>query len=163
ARVTANGSTFQFKVNSATPPGQLTAGHAVYVNFRSGQVSTDGRKVCCQIVTDAATSSPKASSSEAITTVAAGIAAPGPVRDDNPACCVVTAMDLVSGVISARDPKTGYTFKFTVMRGMFSSNDSSRIVRNLTIGDSIWADLRGKGVKVDASKLCCVIVEESDH
>lgn len=79
------------------------------------------------------------------------------------ACCVVTAIDLVKGVVSGRETATGYTFKFTVMPGFMSAQDSAHLIRNITINQKVWASLQGKGVEVVYGKLCCIIIEEADH
>ena len=80
------------------------------------------------------------------------------------ACCVVTAIDLVKGVVSGRETATGYTFKFTVIPGIMSAQDSAHLVRNITINQKVWASLQGKGVKVFYDKpICCMIIEEADH
>jgi hypothetical protein len=81
-----------------------------------------------------------------------------------PACCVVTAIDLVKGVVSGRETATGYTFKFTVLPGIMSAQDSAHLVRSITINQKVWASLQGKGVKVVYDKpICCMIIEEADH
>jgi hypothetical protein len=80
------------------------------------------------------------------------------------ACCVVTAIDLVKGVVSGRETTTGYTFKFTVLPGIMSAQDSAKLVRSITINQKVWASLQGKGVKVVYDKpICCMIIEEADH
>jgi hypothetical protein len=80
------------------------------------------------------------------------------------ACCVVTAIDLVKGVVSGRETATGYTFKFTVLPGIMSAQDSAKLVRGITINQKVWASLQGKGVKVVYDKpICCMIIEEADH
>jgi hypothetical protein len=81
-----------------------------------------------------------------------------------PACCVVTTIDLVKGIVSGRETATGYTFKFTVIPGTMSAQDSTHIIHGINIGQKVWASLQGKGVKVIYDKpMCCWIIEESDH
>jgi hypothetical protein len=80
------------------------------------------------------------------------------------ACCVVTAIDLTKGIVSGRETATGYTFKFTVIPGMMSAQDSAQLIRKITINQKVWASLQGKGVKVLYDKpICCMIIEEADH
>ena len=80
------------------------------------------------------------------------------------ACCVVTAIDLLTGIVSGRETATGYTFKFTVIPGIMSAQDSATLIRKITINQQVWASLQGKGVKVVYSNpLCCRIIEEADH
>ena len=80
------------------------------------------------------------------------------------ACCVVTSIDLLTGVVSGRETATGYTFKFTVMPGIMSAQDSANLIRKININQQVWASLQGKGVKVVyANPICCRIIEEADH
>lgn len=80
------------------------------------------------------------------------------------ACCVVTAIDLIKGIVSGRETATGYTFKFVVLAGIMSAQDSSKLVRSITINQKVWASLQGKGVKVYYDRpICCGITEEADH
>lgn len=55
AKVTANGSVFQFKVATPRVAATLKVGQGVYANFTTRQVSLDGRSACC-----AMTSGPQA-------------------------------------------------------------------------------------------------------
>lgn len=81
-----------------------------------------------------------------------------------PACCVVTAIDLVKGVVSGRETATGYTFQFIIIPGTLPAQDSAKLIRDITINQKVWASLQGKGVKVFYDKpICCEIIGESDH
>ena len=81
-----------------------------------------------------------------------------------PACCVVTSIDLLAGIVSGRETATSYTFKFTVIPGIMSAQDSANLIRKININQQVWASLQGKGVKVIyANPICCRIIEESDH
>lgn len=51
AKVNASNQAFQFKMNNAKTLATVRVGQAVYANFRTGQVSLDGRTQCCTIVT----------------------------------------------------------------------------------------------------------------
>lgn len=75
-----------------------------------------------------------------------------------PPCCTVTAVDLTTGVMSARDEKSGITFDFAVIT--LSGSDSAKLVRGVTAGQKIWADLNGKGVFVVYGTICCGILRE---
>jgi hypothetical protein len=80
------------------------------------------------------------------------------------ACCVVTSIDLLTGIVSGRETATGYTFKFTVIPGIMSAQDSANLIRKISINQQVWASLQGKGVKVVySSPICCRIIEEADH
>jgi len=102
----------------------------------------------------------------------AGAQVPKPILRGNllnqkiapPACCVVTAIDLVKGVVSGRETATGYTFQFIVIPGIMPAQDSAKLIRDITINQKVWASLQGKGVKVLYDKpICCEIIGESDH
>ena len=49
AKVRATGKTFQFKADAAARRS-LKVGSAVFANFKTNQISLDGKKACCQIV-----------------------------------------------------------------------------------------------------------------
>jgi hypothetical protein len=51
AKVNATNQAFQFKMNDARALASARIGQAVYANFRTGQVSLDGRSSCCTIIT----------------------------------------------------------------------------------------------------------------
>jgi len=82
-----------------------------------------------------------------------------PLRLPAPPGSVVTAIDIPANRASGRETATGYTFTFKVL----NQDSAAALLRRLTIGQKIWADLRRKGVEVDYGKLCCGILEESDH
>jgi hypothetical protein len=158
-KVNATGNIFQFKSNNPATLASLKAGQAVYANFTNHQVSLDGRTICCVI----------ASGPQPATAVGAmpiemepTTANTAPPSGDPPACCVVTGVDITKGIMSGRDLKTGYTFKY-VVRGARVAMDSMKVVWGTTPGQKIWASLRGKGVMATYGTMCCAIVEESDH
>ena len=49
AKVRATGKTFQFKADAAARRS-LKVGSAVFANFKTNQISLDGKNACCQIV-----------------------------------------------------------------------------------------------------------------
>ena len=72
-----------------------------------------------------------------------------------PACCVVTSLDLVKGMVGGRETTTGYTFKFIVFPpGHMAPQDSASLIRHIVVGQKVWASLQGKGVEVIYGKLC---------
>jgi hypothetical protein len=86
----------------------------------------------------------------------------GSPLNEHPACCVVTGVDITKGIMSGRDLKTGYTFKYVVLNPRVAQ-DSMKVVWATTPGQKIWADLKGKGVSAIYGIMCCRIIEESDH
>jgi len=82
-----------------------------------------------------------------------------PLRLPAPPGSVITGIDIPANRASGREISTGYTFTFTVL----NPDSAARILGRVTIGQKIWADLKRKGVEVDYGKLCCGILEESDH
>src|SRR6266446_3964561 len=61
---------------------------------------------------------------------------PGPQLQTLPACCVVTAVDVREGVVTARETATSRTFQFQV--------DDPRLVGGLKIGQSVGADFQAQ-------------------
>ena len=88
---TASGQTFQFRVSDPRLLASLTVGQGVYANFKSNQVSLDGKTACCAIVSVPAGSgarmpeseSPKASSRPATAPITGR--PPPPTPDTRPA------------------------------------------------------------------------------
>lgn len=72
---------------------------------------------------------------------------------------VITGIDIPANRASGRETSTGYTFAFKVL----NADSAAALLSRITIGQKIWADLKRKGVEVDYGKLCCGILEESDH
>ncbi len=156
AKITADGRVFQFKPkNPAITTLQL--GQPVYANFAKSQVSVDGRTVCCVMTSGPQFVAPPIGAA----TLAGEPAVISAAANNNTACCVVTGIDYRSGIISGRDEKTGYTFKFIVK--FLSWQDSTSAFSNAAIGQKIWADFRHRDVKMEYQKICCSIIEESDH
>ena len=58
AQVTANGSTFQFKVADTRVLRSLRVGQGVYANFSARQVSLDGTRSCCAITSGPTAAAP---------------------------------------------------------------------------------------------------------
>lgn len=76
----------------------------------------------------------------------------GAARSAARACCLVVRLDGASGIVTARETATGYTFRFEV-------KDRRRRAA-LKVGDPVWADFGSRTVKLrstDASP-CCAIV-----
>ena len=82
-----------------------------------------------------------------------------PPRLPAPPGSVITGIDIPANRASGRETSTGYTFTFKVL----NPDSAAALLGRLTIGQKIWADLKHKGVEVDYGKLCCGILEESDH
>jgi hypothetical protein len=86
-------------------------------------------------------------------------AVPIPLRLPPPPGSVITGIDIPANRASGRELSTGYTFTFKVL----IPDSAAAVLSRVTIGQKIWADLKRKGVEVDYGKLCCGILEESDH
>src|SRR5437879_1730258 len=61
---------------------------------------------------------------------------PGPRVQTPPSCCVVTAVDVHNGVVTARETATGSIFQFKV--------DDPRLTRSLKISQSVGADFQAQ-------------------
>ena len=70
-------------------------------------------------------------------------------RAINP-CCNITAINLGSGVLSAKENATGRTFTFKV--------SDVKLLNSLKVGQGIYADFSGKKVSVNGADPCCPIV-----
>ena len=71
--------------------------------------------------------------------------APGP-------CCVITAVDSLSHLVSARESSTGYRFRFAVR--------DPKLRVELKVGQKIWADFAANRVSLRPGVPCCEIVPD---
>ena len=143
ARENATGRTFSFKVTDANLLKSLKSGQGVYANFATNQVSVDNVTPCCSILSQAQ----PASATGAATPVATKAA--GQVNPVAP-CCGITAINLLTGVVEAKENATGRTFSFKL-------NDSN-LLKSLKVGQGIYANFAAKQVSVDNLSPCCSIV-----
>lgn len=180
AKENATGRSFQFRVADGKVLGSLRVGQGVYANFKTSQVSLDGRSACCAIVTGAAGSGERKSEANVAkpTVASKGGGQPQPTAI-NPtegttegairgstalktptisaplsagqACCATTALDAASGTVSARATATGQVFAFAVSdRQLFDS---------LKAGQPVYANFKTGQVSLDGRTACCSIVK----
>ena len=149
ARVNGTGQSFQFTVKDSALLHALKIGQAVFANFKTRQVSVDGKDVCCQIVS--------------LATLKPGPIAPATVGtpvNQNPAgqarpsgaCCQVTAINQQTGIVTGKVNATGQTFEFKA---------SPPVLPSLRIGEALYANLTKRQVSLDGKTMCCVIVAVS--
>lgn len=63
--------------------------------------------------------------------------------------CVVS-IDSVNGIVTARDLRTGETFKFEV--------DSRSLLKTMRVGQKVWKDAGTRKVSVMDGELCCTVI-----
>lgn len=149
AKVNSTGQSFQFTVKDSALLHSLKIGQGVFANFKTHQVSVNGKDVCCQIV------------SSAIVTAGAGSPAtrgtpPNQVPAGQPrpggACCQITAINQQTGIVTGKVNATGQTFEFKA---------SPPALPSLRIGEALYANLTKRQVSLDGKTMCCVIVAVS--
>ncbi len=106
-KITANGNVFQFKVTNARTLSALRVGQGVFANFRTRQVSLDGRTACCAI-----TSGPNAPTAAPAPRPPAPAPAPTPQRTPPappppavPAAAVVAVASVQAPTLSFGTPE----------------------------------------------------------
>jgi Cu/Ag efflux protein CusF len=121
AKENASGKLFQFKVADAALLKTLQAGQGIYANFGARKVSVDGSASCCTIVSEAA----------------APMAA-GQIQNKlkpSASCCIITAMDSATGVVTAKENATGRTITFRIAH--FQPLDGAKLSQIFTVGGKV--------------------------
>ena len=134
ARVNDTGQSFQFMVKDSALLYSLRVGEGVFANFKTGQVSIDGKHVCCDIV------------SSATIKPGANLPTTGGAPTDNRApsggpCCQITAVSLQNQSATAKVNATGQVFQFIV--------SNRALLRGLNVGEGVYADFAAKQVSLD--------------
>jgi hypothetical protein len=179
AKENATGRAFQFKVGDGKLLGSLRLGQAVYANFKTNQISLDGKTACCSIVAGSAGSGEQRPESKSTVkpTAASKGGEPQPTPDTRlpegttegairgltaatppasapvpagQACCAITGLDVGSGTASARAAAMGQTFTFTV--------GDRKLLGSLKIGQPVYANFKTNQVSLDGRNACCSIV-----
>lgn len=65
-------------------------------------------------------------------------------------CCEITAIDTRTGVVAAKEVRTGKTFQFKVT--------NASLLKTLKVGQKVWANFGTHQVSVDGASPCCEIV-----
>lgn len=65
-------------------------------------------------------------------------------------CCEIVSIDSVNGIVTARDLRTGETFKFEV--------DSRSLLKTMRVGQKVWKQAGGTKVGILEGESCCTIV-----
>ncbi len=181
AKENATGRAFQFKVGDGKLLGSLRVGQAVYANFKTNQVSLDGKAACCSILTGP-TGSPERTTEPGNKQAAVKptVASKGgqqpvptairPTEDStesairgltaattptaaaaSAACCSITGLDTGSGNVSARATATGQVFAFAV--------SDRRLFDSLKVGQPVYANFKAGQVSLDGKTTCCSILK----
>ena len=154
AKVSSTGQTFQFKPNNLALLASMTSGEALYANFKTGQVSLNGKDIVGAIVSigPAPTSASIQSPSPATKPPgASNLGAQGQaVSTTNIACCAISNINAAGRLVAAKDNSTNQAFEFSV--------PSSFPIQNLQVGEPVWANFAGHRVSLDGKTACCDIV-----
>ena len=79
---------------------------------------------------------------------------PGKTEGTHPspakACCPITAVDVRTGLVTAKETATGKSFQFKVT--------DEKMLKTLKVGQGIYANFKTQKVSVDGVKSCCPIV-----
>ncbi len=73
-----------------------------------------------------------------------------PASADGDPCCSIVSIDSVNGIVTARDLRTGETFKFEV--------DSRSLLKTMRVGQKVWKDAGTRKVSVMDGELCCTVI-----
>ena len=123
AKENASGHTFTFKVTDAALLKSLHVGQAVHANFESRQVSVKPSSPCCAIV---------------------DLPSIGP-------CCGITSIDKLTGLVTAKENASSYTFTFKVT--------DAALLKSLHVGQAVHANFESRQVSLKPTEPCCGIVD----
>ncbi len=187
--ITANGNVFQFKVTNARTLATLRVGQGVFANFRTRQVSLDGRTACCAITSgpNAPTAAPAPRPPAPAPTPAARQAPPPPpppppappAAPRQPAARAVNAAPITAAMVNVLPAVTfGPPVARTAQRTRAASRFQTASVTTQVAGRSVSAPvlyLRGlkavgeaPGLPPGAKRLIEMLVrrtplDQSDH
>lgn len=65
-------------------------------------------------------------------------------------CCTIVSIDRVNGIVTARDLRTGETFKFEV--------DSRSLIRTLRVGQKVWVNAATRRAGITEIAPCCDVI-----
>ena len=153
AKVNSSGQTFQFKVSNAALLNSLKVGQGIFANFKTQQVSLDGKDVVGSIVgvgaapnnARGAAPAPHPGTSQG---AAGGTAPPRammPAGGTPAACCGITSIDATKNVASAKENSTGRTFQFKA--------NNPATMASLKVGESIYANFPKMQVSLDGKNV----------
>lgn len=155
ARETVSGRQFTFKLNNPVLVRRIKVGQGVEADFAAGKVTVVGIDGRYPIIGTAPAArgtkpAPPPTTTQGSQQGKNTLPTPAPNR----ICCTIFAIDLRSGVASARDNATGRTFKF-------AATDKKTSFKNLRAGQGVYAHLGSKQVSLDGRLACCRITELS--
>ena len=113
---------FQFAVSNPALLRTLKVGQKVFADFSSGKVRVHGIDPCCNIV--------------------AGV--------QEESCCSITALNLGTAVVTARENSTGRVFRFEVK--------DAALLKSLRLNQSIHANFGTSKVRIYGLEPCCAII-----
>ncbi len=116
------GKTFQFQVRDVALLKTLRVGQPVSVDYGTRKVSVDGGAPCCKLIE---------------------------VAPEEP-CCGVMAVDLATGIVTAKELATARVFRFEVK--------DAAVLRSLKVGQKVFADFGTSKVRIHGIDPCCNII-----
>ena len=145
AKVNSSGQSFQFKVSDTALINSFQSGQTIFANFKTNQVSLDGKTIAGTIFTAGPVDSFR------------GGAKPEPVGGAKPAgpvdgaksgntvlpkpACQITSIDRARGVVTAKVKATGQSFQF-------KAGDMA-LFNSFKVGQDIFANFKTRQVSVD--------------
>ncbi|HEX6134259.1 MAG TPA: hypothetical protein VFZ24_09850, partial [Longimicrobiales bacterium] len=147
------GETFRFEVKDAALLRSLRVGQSVAADFGTGKVTVNGAQPCCAIIRPAEpVGRPGVKPAEPVNTKQVKPAEPVGKPNADPAepCCGITAIDLATGIVTAREAATGRVFRFEVK--------DAALLRSLKIGQKVYADFGTSKVRIHGLEPCCGII-----
>jgi hypothetical protein len=124
------GQIIQFEVKDATLMKSLRVSQGIWMH-PSGKVAIKYADPCCNVI------GPAEGAAKADVT---------PVEP----CCNITALNLATGIVTAREGATGRTFRFEVK--------DAALLKSLKVGQAVFADFGSSKVRIHGVEPCCGII-----
>lgn len=141
ARVTSTGQSFQFTVKDPALLHGLKVGQSVFANFQTGQVSVNGKDVCCQINSLTSDQRQPVRSATEVPMIQNSTNLPGSTQ----ACCQITVINQQTGVATGVVDATNQVFQFKV--------NNRALLQSLRIGQPIFANFKNRQVSLDGRQV----------
>ena len=154
------GKRFQFQVRDAALLRSLKVGQKVYADFGTGKVRIHAQEPCCSIIQSAGagqralSGSARGDGSFTRTDGAAGAAADanfGSAATSAAPCCGITGVNATTGVVTARELKSGRVFRFQVK--------DAGLLKSVRVGQQVYADFTTNKVRIHGAEPCCAIIQ----
>ena len=154
AKVNSTGQSFQFEVTDIALFNSLRIGQPIFVNFKTRQISVDGKTPSGTIVnlSTGGGGKPLGPVGGAKPLRPANGGKSGNAAPPEPAC-QITGIDRATGVVTAKVKATGQTFQFKVV--------DAAVFNSLNVGQGIFANFTTRQISVDGKTPSGTIVNLS--